>query len=381
MRDTAVVDAVTTSIVRIAPEAGDPIDLYVDPATGAYKRVVIDPGGTYETSIDILSYANALPGKKIISKWRTTGGKETVEWTSLAANAAVTSEQLHPPAPSAIWSFDDRPVPIVVDNSAPVIYATSVQTRGARRAISVNATFNGVPGHFIVDTGADGILLLDSYADRIHATTLTTAAAGGIGSDTLKTTVKHVDAMTIGGNTLSNLVVTSGDLDFGAGVDGLIGFDLFAGAVVDMNLDTQQMTLHDPATYAPDAPHGVVMTVDLSTGQPTFPMKLDGIDVNAILDSGNSANVAYSPDLRTKYGLRMIATQTIGVSGVGGAEMESCGHVNSISVGPIVYDDAPACESPSFGGRDILLGFDFFKNFNFVFNYPQAQLILIPRNR
>lgn len=378
LRDTKVVDGVTTSIVRIAPDAGDPIDLYVDPATGAYKRVVIDPDGTYEASIDILAYANALPGKKIISKWQYTGGKETAEWSSISANAAVTSEQLHPPAPTAIWSFDDRPVPITVNNADPV-YTGSVRFAGGKRAISVDATFNGVPGHFIIDTGADGILLLDEYAARIHAKKITTSAASGIGDDTLKTTVKRVDTMTIGHNTLSNAIVTSGDLDFGTGVDGLLGFDLFAGAVVDMNLDSGQLTLHDPATYEPDASQGVVMTVDLTTGQPSVPMKLDGLSVNAILDSGNSANVAFSPDLQLKYGLRMLARDTIGVGGVGGGEMEACGRVNAISIGPIVYDNAPACESPSLSGRDILVGFDFLKNFNFIFNYPQAQLILIPR--
>ena len=45
-------------VVRVTLTNGDPIDLYIDPATGAYLQATIDPGGSYETTIHVLSYAD-----------------------------------------------------------------------------------------------------------------------------------------------------------------------------------------------------------------------------------------------------------------------------------------------------------------------------------
>jgi hypothetical protein len=60
-RGTQTVDGKSVGVVRVTLRNGDPIDLYVDPTTGAYVQATIDPGGAYETTYHIRSYEDVLP--------------------------------------------------------------------------------------------------------------------------------------------------------------------------------------------------------------------------------------------------------------------------------------------------------------------------------
>jgi len=379
LRGTKDIDGKTYSIVRVASDVAYPIDLYVDPATGAYGRAVIDPDGTYETTVNIDAYAEAAPGKKIVSKWRYDDSKSVSTYDQIAGNAPVTNEDLHPPGQTAQWSFANG-------KSFPIVFRDS--DTDYDHAIYVDAVVNGVKGHFVMDTGASGFFFTQGFAGKAKLKRIDSSSASGIGGD-VKTEVDRVDTMAFGDNVLSNVIVSAGKVDFGGRFDGLIGFDLFAGAVVSVDLDKRTMTLYDPKAFEAQQ-QGFVLTVDLSEQVPQIPMKVNGsTDVIALLDSGDSGDVDISNQLTTRYGVRMLVDNSAsgylkshkGFSGVGGVEVDDCGRLDSVSVGPISYTDAPACKSPSFYGRQILVGFDFIKNFNLIFNYPQAQLILIPRKQ
>lgn len=371
VREPKIIDGQRYSVVRVTTP-GDALDLYVDPQTGAYKRVVIDPGGSYEATIDVLAYADIAPGKKFISKWRYPDSQGTHEFSNFVLNPAVAAEDLHPPKQTAIWNFAN-PQPFKIKVTDKRVY--------------VDAKVNGVAGRFILDTGAYSIALTQHFADRAHVKTLDASLASGIGGSA-KTRITHADTFEIGGNTLSNVVMSSVDMDLDQDApDGLIGFDLFGGAVVKLETDAQQMSILDPAATSVDKNTGIATTVDLTSGTPAFPMKVNGkIDINATLDSGNFYYVLFGHDLIDHYGLRMLIDNSdvgylqshVGLAGVGGYDLGGCGHLDSVTFGPIVYQGAPACETSSFSGHEALVGFDFFKNFDYVFDYPEATLIFIP---
>lgn len=361
IRGSKTIDGVDTTIVRVQTDSSDAIDLYVDPQTGAYKQAVIDPDGTYETTIDIVAYSDAAPGKKIISKWKGASGR-LHEWNVINGNAKVSDADLHPPQQTAGWTFAaPHPVPIKLTDSR----------------IYIDAKVNGVPGRFILDTGAAGIFLKQSFADRAHVKAFDLTKAGGVGGS-IDTSVVRVDSIDIGGNKLSNVIADSQSLaHFDA--DGLLGFDLLAGTIANLDLSNQQITLYDPTQMSVDKGTGIVATVDLSTGQPRLPMKLNGhIDVNALMDTGDPYYVLYGHDLIYKYGLTTLRSASL-MAGVGGYEVVHCGVIDQLSVGPVVYQTPSACESGSFSGREILVGLDFLKNFDFVFDYPHAQIVMLPR--
>ncbi len=371
MRPGASISGVSLDVVRVDVPNAFPIDLYVDPQTGEYKRAVIDPGGDNEETINILAYAIAAPGKKIISKWKIADSKYTHEYTKIVANAPISNDELHPPAQTASWTFaNSAPFPIKVTD----------------HRIIVEAKVNGVPGRFILDSGASSIFLSKSFADKAQLTALDTSTATGI-AGSLKIKVERAKTVEIGGNTLQNVKVDSG----GSGIDrdapdGLMGFDFLAGAIVTVNFNDQQMTITDPSKTQVDTSSGLPIVADLTNGTPVVEMKLNGnVKVNAMLDSGNPVNVLYATDLVQRHGVRMMVDDTrldstLLIGGVsGGYEIGLCGHLETLTLGPVVYQNPPACQSPSFSGRDILVGLEFLKGFNsIVFDYPESKLIMIP---
>src|SRR5581483_11701389 len=70
LKGDRIIDGVSCTVVEVKVDVSDPLQLCIDSQTGAAKRAIIDPGGAAEKTIDILEYADAAPGKKVISKWR-----------------------------------------------------------------------------------------------------------------------------------------------------------------------------------------------------------------------------------------------------------------------------------------------------------------------
>jgi Aspartyl protease len=388
LENPATIDGTSYPVVRVKPPNGDAIDLYVDPRTGAYQRAVVDPGGPYETTYDIVGYTDVAPGKRYVSGYRVHGGTYTI--TKIEPNVELQPDDFHPPAPRATWNFA---------NPAP--FRLEVKPH----AIFVDATVNGVAGHFILDTGASTIFLNNEFADKAHLQTIKpeTLSGRGIGPDPIKMRIRRAATITIGGNTLSNVIVTTSRFDWimdDERADGLIGFPLMAGAIVSINTSDKLMTISDPATTTIDQSSGIPIRVDLSGTLPIVPMVIDGrVTVNALLDSGDGSTVAMSPQLVSKRHIPMLASNNvylsqgdpdsstavenyvqshIMVTGVGGQELESCSTVSSISLGPINYQGTYACTSPSITGDNIIVGYDFLKNFDLLFDYHDGLLMLKP---
>ena len=373
VQGSATVDGRSAEILRIAMNGALPFDVYEDPQTGAYLKAVIDPGGQLETTINVRSYADLAPGKKMIGAWSFGTDKGTYNYTKLTLNSAVSPGDLHPPAPSATWTFaNGQTFPIRVTDDR----------------IYLDATVNGVAGRFILDTGASSIALTDHFADRAHVKTVDHSTNFGIGGVT-KSLIRKADTVTVGGNTLSNVVVSSLNVSLDdkknyENVDGLMGFDLFAGAIVDLNLSDHAMRI-TPPTAAADGHGGYPMTPDLTDGVPTVPVKLDDkLSIDAVLDTGGSDLVMLSNQVED-HGVHLIVNQDntflngnmVG-RGVGGDEMLRCGPLARLAVGPFQYTGVEACESTNWGLHDGLVGYDFLKHFDYVFDYPHGVMYMIP---
>jgi hypothetical protein len=167
----------------------------------------------------------------------------------------------------------------------------------------------------------------------------------------------------------------------------LIGFDLLAGAIVEMDLDAQTMRILDPALVVPDSKQGVTVNVDLTTGQPRVPMTVGGkAPVLATLDSGDEFYVLFSSQLVSRQHVTFFSppdslAAKLEFFGVNGEEIDDCGKLESLELGPISYRPVPACMSNSMSYNEILVGSDFFEKFNYVFDYPDGELLVTPRKK
>ena len=372
---SATEDGKAVSVVRVPILSAFPIDISIDPATGAFVKAVIDAGGDYENTFHILSYAEPVPGKKIIGSYRIGDGRGTYTYTKIEPNADISSADLHPRSPTASWAFDNpKPFPISLTNTR----------------IIVHAKVNGTEGIFILDTGAgEGIILNKPFADKVGATDLHVHDQTLTLYDPTPIDLRRVEKIDFGGSTLSNTIVQSVDFNNafadrnyrgldGKNYDGLIGYSLFAGAIVRLDPVAQTMTIADPAVFDPSGEKGLPVLVDLSANMPAVPMTVnDAIAVKAYFDSGDPDEVIFSPDLIFKYHLTF-GTKAQGA--IGGIGMIACGTLNKLTLGPIVYESVDACERKTdvMGGRNILVGLDFLRHFDITFDYPHGRLFLQP---
>jgi len=373
LQNSTTIDGKNVEVLRISMNGALPFDVYEDPQTGAYLRAVVDPDGQFETTVDIRSYNDLAPGKKIIGSWSYGSDKGVYSYAKTTLNPTLSAQALHPPAPAATWDFaNSQPFPIRVTDSR----------------LYIDAKVNGVPGRFIIDTGAGDIALTDDFANRAHVKTVAHSTAFGIGGVT-KSLVRKADTITVGGNTLSNVIVSSLNITLDdkknyENVDGLMGFDLFAGAIINLSLSAGTIQITNPASAA-DGRGGYPMTPDLSNDVPMVPVKVAGkLTVNAILDTGGTNLVMLSNEVED-HGVHLIVNQEntflngnmIG-EGVAGEEMLRCGPLERISIGPFQYTGLEACESTNWGLHDGLVGFDFLKHFDYVFDYPHGVMYMIP---
>jgi hypothetical protein len=355
-RGIRTLDGRQVGVVRVTLNNGDPIDLYVDPITGAYAQATIDPDGAYETTYHIRSYADVLPGKKMVASYTVDDDKSVTTYTKFEPNIAVTNEDLHPPSPIASWTFGDgTPLPFTMTHDRML----------------VDATVNGVKGRFLLDTGAAAIVLDDSFADRAHVSTLNRSDVAYMLYGEVKTRLRKIQTIAFGNSTLHDVVAFSEGFTYSQygtdprdRFDGLIGFDLFAGAVVKLNVYGSTISILDPTTDL-SSERGLPITVDLSQGIPIIPMLLNKTTpVNAELDTGSPGLIVFGPDLISKYHFKVF---------------DGCANISTLSIGPIVYADESACEY-GLSANYMLLGFDFLKHFDFVFDYPHGRVFMTPNS-
>lgn len=390
-RGTKTVDGVAVDIVRLAPTSGVPADIAFDRATGAYVQVTLDPDDPYSrTTVNYDGYTEAAPGVRVPTGFHAG---EFGKWTLVEkAVRAVTNEDLRGPVPSAKWDFvssDTSPIEIVEHQSR---YA--FMPRG--QAVHVHATIDGQVGTFLLDSGASSIVLYRPYADRIRYTKLGATAFGGVNGRGVAARLARVDSIQVGKNTLHNVVVAVAGGAFAGGIDGILGYDLLAGALVDVDTANRTIRFLDPSVMQPVVgPGAYAFTVNLASRQPEIALKVSGVPTRAIFDTGDDFLAMLSDDLqssgrvvsltdRLKIGNDSVEYR-IGFYGVDGpSEVPAkCSRLGQLEVGPYRYQNVETCFASAkvFGRDGGLIGFDFLKHFNWTFDYVESKLVLTPNGK
>ncbi|MGC8484455.1 MAG: retropepsin-like aspartic protease [Candidatus Baltobacteraceae bacterium] len=372
-RPSTTIGGHTYPVVRISPNHLPPFDLAFDSKTGALVQATIDPESHESETMKIDAYSDALPGKRLISAYHYAGSSARYELSEFRPNVPVTPVQVEPPTQTATWNFaNPKPFPVKV----------------TQYRILVDASINGVKGRFILDSGAAGIFLSRSFAKKAKLETIGHGEAMGVSGST-RITVMRANTLEIGGNTLSNVIASSGR-GSGLGADGLIGFPVLADTIATVDFANSTLRLQDPSTVTPHTIPGVHTVIDLADETPQVPMKIDGrIDVNAFLDTGDPYQVLIPRSMVLDDNLTMLVDNTLTgyfashlvVGGVGGGyQIGDCGHVDSIALGRIIYQNPTTCETTSFIGYRALVGLDFLRHFKrIIFDYPQSRMIFVPK--
>ncbi|NNM99366.1 MAG: hypothetical protein HKL91_06180 [Candidatus Eremiobacteraeota bacterium] len=373
VRPALRVAGVRYPVIRISPQHLPSFDLAFNPENGALVQATIAPDTDFTEVLQVDAYSEVLPGKRMISAFHFQSYGYRYKLSEFQPNVSLPVDEVEPPSQTATWTYaNPNPFPISI----------------TQHRVLVKASVNGVPGTFIIDSGADGIVFSRKFAKAAHLTDVGHATAEGVAGASQESLVR-VKSIDIGGNTLSNVNASSMNGN-GLGADGLIGFPLFADAVTTIDFTNGTLQLQDPNQTHPSKLAGIHAIIDLSSGIPQVPMKIDGrIPVDTFLDTGDPYLVLIPKSLVFQEHLTMLVDNTLGgyfsshvaVGGVGGRyQIGHCGRLDSIAFGQIVYQNPKTCETTSFIGYRALVGLDFLRHFKrIIFDYPQSRMIFVPK--
>ncbi|MBV8727488.1 MAG: retropepsin-like domain-containing protein, partial [Candidatus Eremiobacteraeota bacterium] len=241
------------TVVRVEQPNAFPMEVYVDPESGAYGGVVIDPKGDSETTIQVVDYRSD-GDKRFISHWKFDSSRRIFALGDIKAGAPVTAQDLHPPPQTARWDFkNSNPFPI--------------RLTGER--VVVKARVNGVEGSFLLDSGAASIFLSGAFARRAGLKAIGHSESYSLfGAE--KVDIGNAATFEIGENVLHDVKVYFGPGEFDKdGPDGLLGFALLASSFVTIDFEHSTLQIQDPTAVNPGSVQGVHIAVDLSDGTPT----------------------------------------------------------------------------------------------------------------
>jgi hypothetical protein len=389
---TQTVDGVVADLVRVTPASGLPADIAFDRATGAYVKIVYNPEDQYAREIvHIDGYAEIAPGVRVPRGYH--GEDEKGAW-KLGEQAArvVTNDDLRGPVPTPKWNFattDTTPIE-VVHFQMPYSFLPSAG------AVHVRVSINGHVGTFLLDSGSSEIIVYRPYADKLKLTMLGRTSFGGIAGGTIRARYARATSIDVGKNSLSNVIVTVAGGEFSDNLDGILGFDFLAGALVDVDTANQTIRFLDPSTMEPAIAKGAyAFPVNLADLVPEIALKVNGVTVHPIFDTGNASFITLSDDLKTS-GKLVALNDTMRIDnvevpyqffsyGVDGPTQypSQCSRLNEIVIGPYRNVRVETCFASAkvFGRDGGLIGFDFLRHFNWTFDYPESKLVLTPNGK
>lgn len=260
-------------------------------------------------------------------------------------------------------------------------------------AIIVKAIVNGKPVSLMFDTGFSGSVVLDDSINIGKAT----------GSMTLKDFVGTFQAETVAIKTLKlgeksikvkdmEAVMQPGErhgtISYGIHIDGMMGFEVFAGETVEINFQNKKFIFYPPSfditkrvpdnkktflsKMLPTGKDSVILTVSTSAGKKMY----------LGLDTGNAFFATCNRDVLESCGLWEVGKKAkfTKQSGVASGAVDSWTKkmtdmtIFGVPVKTSYWDiiDLPAASAEHHG----TVGYQFLKNFNIVMDYQRRRVWL-----
>lgn len=381
-------DGRAATILQIQPNGLPPIQILEDDATGAFLRAVVAPGSPDRQIFDNLQYTQ-LGSRRFLSSWRAPDGDYHLAQFDLTA--PVADADLLPSSTSAQWSFGPAAVPFYL-----------VAQSDNARIVRVSASVNGRTGIFTLSTGTPGIVLYSDFARSagVHDVGMLPDSpfSGNVNFEGLS----RVNDLRVGDSVLHNVVVSRMTSPANQ-LAGILGYDFFAGAIVNVDLRAEHLTLADPKTAAAPGSSGYSFPLDLSARVPVIAMPLPQGEMHPEIDTALPGFIIASQALRDNgrlsgHDISSQAAVGFGGQGASGDPIASLGlditytdwHATSTTgkcisaedlfVGPYKYANPPVC----FGGVNVfgtdggVIGMDFLRHFNWSIDYPHGHFAVTP---
>lgn len=262
--------------IDVAPPQGQPERLYLDVQSSMIDRIAYDAndGISTEDYYDYKMFAGALVPQREVD----SNGDHAYDVMHTTDRVSV-NKRIDPgifTLPPSTVVETDKPVTIPLEEEEGHYYA--------------RVGINGRNYKFLVDTGAQGIVLDGHVATELHLKPqgrLQVSGAqriGGLGFAAL-------DSIQVGSATLPVHLVSVLDLRGVTGrfsADGILGYPFFAAAEVSIDANRNTMTFARPGMlHAP----GTTIPIDVDRELIEMQGKVNTIDGRFVIDTGNSTEL------------------------------------------------------------------------------------------
>lgn len=253
---------------------------------------------------------------------------------------------------------------------------------------------NSEPLWFILDSGAEGLLLDSRRAKALGLRLEGKSKAGGAGENSYDIAFAKDVTVSLAGAELANQTLSVTSLaalepSFGHAIDGIIGYHLLSRYVVEIDYAARLVKLYEPQQFQYSGA-GEKIPITFIGGHSIVGAKIslpqrDPLDARLLLDTGASDEAVLTRPFVESHKLLNDSVKTIrepSSVGLGGESAPIIGRVEGIQLGhftlshPIVTFAQD--RSGAFARTDIdgVIGGEIFRRFKVIFDYSRQQIIL-----
>jgi hypothetical protein len=249
------------------------------------------------------------------------------------------------------------------------------------------------PQRLILDTGMpmDGVYLFHKeFETEVALEGAIEVRIPGAGSGEASTGIMAESVPLSAGDVVfgrQRVIVSHSDQTQGFPTDGIIGWSLFGHYAVELDYDEMLITLHPPATFAPDSSwQALPMTLKKNIPWITASVDVQGggaVPIECYIDfaSGDAVELLVRPN--AKFPIPENLTQTYLGTGLSGDIHGGVGRVASLTIGSHTLHDVTATFPPAEvrskqGSADAIIGNQSLRRFNLVFDYADSTLWIKP---
>ena len=248
--------------------------------------------------------------------------------------------------------------------------------------VEVPATVDGKPARFLLDTGAQDMLVTPEAAARLglatdpaHVTRL--LGTGGEG----RAPNVWLAGLRVGDASLPRRSVPVVALPSPLAVDGLLGVPLLAAYDLDLDLVDGQVGLFDVEECAADAPllpspFAMVPLTLTADGVPSIPVVVNGVRLMALLDTGSRATVL-TPAAAARVRARRLSEKGTARGVDGEVVAVRSARLATLAVGWDVQRQVQVAVAPlQIGHADMLLGADWLRQRRVWVSYATRRVLV-----
>ncbi len=368
LRGLAAVEGRRAYALDVAAEGGETETLYLDAVTSLPDRVAYDDDDG-RTTIDYSDW-RTIEGHRFAFRSVESDGDHRFDTTQITSSVSLDV----PIDPSVFAPLVQRPIDMTGSEVVPLAWY------GGHLYAPVRIL--GRPYTFLVDTGAQDILIDRHVAADLHLAPLGAFEASGV-SRTGGLQLVRLGELDVGSGRLRDLVVST--IDLGAStsgafrIDGILGYPFFATTAVRLDVANRTMTFGPPGSLAVA---GQRLDIDLDRSFPEAHVNLGGNTAASLLvDTGDAAELLlYKPFVDMHPGIVPFSETERESFGIGGETQSYRSLLDVLDVAGYklyhVETDVMLATSGAFADRFDAgnLGLGVLRNFIVTFDYAGGAM-------